>query len=161
MTSRTLSNEQIEALDFQTDQLYESFRRTVETQSPQDAVWGQELFAAFGKSLSVVTNYSAFMDWSRNTARTPVFDKYLLFYALGSTPSLTLEQQIQARQFGHESEAKKTDVTPEALKQTIDDSNVPYTKIQFRARSLADAHNFTGIVDALEYARERYQRPTK
>ena len=157
MTRRPLSTEQIEALDFQTDHLYKSFRRTVETQSYQDAVWNRELFTALGKSLSAATNYSAFMDWHRDAARTPVFDKYLLHYALGDTPSFTLEKKIQYKQFGHDSEAKRTDVTLSTLKQAIDNRRVPYRKIQSMAMSLADAHDFAGIVEALEYVREKYQ----
>ena len=161
MGSRTLSTKQIEALDFQTDQLYESFRRTVETRSPQDAVWNTELFGAFETSLGVATSRSAFMDWNRDARRTPVFDKYLLYYALGNTPSYILEKQIKARPHSHDSEAKETDVTLDTLKQAIDNTQVPYEKIRVMAMYLAEAHDFAGIVDALGYAREKYQRPVE
>ncbi len=161
MTNRALSNEQTEALDFQTDQLYESFRRTVKTQHHLDAVWNKEIFIVFGRSLSVATDYSNFMKWKRDTARTPVFDKYLLHYALGSIPSDILNHQIQSRQFGHESEAEETDVTPNTLKRAIDNSKIPYRKIESMAISLAYAHDFAGIVDVLGYAREKYQRPAE
>lgn len=159
MTSRTLSKEEIQSLEFQTDQLYESFRRAVETQVHQDAVWSKELFAAFGKSLSIITNYSAFIDWKRGAQITPVFDKYLLHYAIGSNPSFTLEQVTHSRELGHEFPANETEFTAEALRQAIDNPKVTYSKIQFMAMSLGNSHDFAGIVSALEYAREKYQKP--
>ena len=161
MTSKTLSKEQIKALEFQTNQLYESFRRTVDTQVHQDAIWNRELFTAFGKSLSDATNYSAFMDWNRDSQRASVFDKYLLHYALGSTPSFTLEQVTRARQHGHEFPTKETEVIADTLKQAIDNPKVPYSRIQLMAMSLGDAHDFAGVVSALGYVREKYQRSKK
>ena len=159
MTSKTLSNEQIQALEFQTDQLYEAFRRAVKSQVRQDAVWLRELFGAFGTSLIAATNYSAFMNWGRDAQRTSVFDKYLLHYALGSNPSYSLEQLTEARQLGHEPTAKETEVTADTLRQAIDNSRAPYSKIQVMAMSLGDAHKFAEIVSALRYVREKHHRP--
>jgi hypothetical protein len=159
MTSKTLSSEQTKTLDFQTDHLYESFKRTIETQCHQDAIWNKELFTTFAKSLSIATNYSNFMNWNRDTIRTPIFDKYLLHYALGNIPSMILEEQILQRQFGLAYEAKKTNVTLDILKEAINNTRMPYKKIQPIALSLANAKNFTGIVNALEYVREKYHIP--
>ncbi len=157
MTSRTLSNKQIKSLDFQIDHLYKSIRKTVDTQSYLDVVWNEQLFSGFGESLRIVTNYSLFMDWHRDTQRTQVFDKYLLHYAIGKDPASILEKQIKIKQFGREIDPIETDVTTETLKQAIDDYKMPYKKIRSIAISLAEAKDFTGIVSALGYVREKYK----
>lgn len=157
MTRRTLSEEQIKALDFQTDQLYASFRRAVETQVYQDAVWNKELFEAFGKSLKEATNYSVFTNWNRDTARAQIFDRYLLLYALGNISSIKLEEQVIVRDHGWGLEARATEVTADTLKQAIDNNKVPYARIGLMVMKLAEAHDFAGIVKAMGYVQEKYQ----
>lgn len=161
MASRTLTKEQRGSLDFQTDQLYESFRRTLDTQSHQEAIWNNGLFKAYEKSLNAATNYSAFMDWKRDTKRALVFDKYILHYAVGSNSSHNLEQDIQFKQFGHGSKAKETDVTVDSLKKAIDNNKVSYHIIQSMVMSLTNAHDFAGIADVLGYVREKHQKSSE
>src|SRR3989339_520975 len=120
MTSQTLTDEQVKALDFQVDQLYHTFKRALETQSYQDAVWSQESFAAFGKSLIEATNHSAIMRWRRDTKRAGVFDKYLLTYALGYGPSGKLRGLTHGRKKGLETHYKKISGVANASKFAMD-----------------------------------------
>lgn len=153
MTSTRLTQEQIGALDFQTEQLYKSFTRAVVSRSLQDAVWSRELFTAFGRSLEYATNFSAFMDWHRNSQRTPVFDKYLLHYAIGSVSAIDLERNLQTSR----PEAINTDVVAvDDLKRAIDGKE-PYRRIQTMAMSLSAEGDYDGILDVLQYVRKKFQ----
>ena len=161
MTSKTLSKEQIQALEFQTDQIYESFKRAVDTQNIQDAIWLNGLFSAFDESLHEVTTPFAWVNWKRESLETPIFDKYLLYYAIGHSPSNILEELVQIRQYGHDYPAKETHFTVDNLKQYIDNTKGSYSKIQDVSISLGEAHKFSGIIDALGYVRDKYPSPGK
>ncbi len=68
MTCRTLSDEQIEALDFQTNQLYASFRRTVETQSLAMSLADAHDFTGIVEALGYVRIEHATARILKNTA---------------------------------------------------------------------------------------------
>jgi len=158
MTNGILTDEQIKTLDYQTDQLYISFKRVVETRLYLDAVWNEGLFGAYEKSLNTALNYSAYADWDRDSPKASAVDKYVLIHYIGNIPSNLLKSVLQARQCGIETEAIKTDVTPNALMKAVNDTNVPYYRILLMANSIALAHDFSGIADTLGYVREKYKR---
>lgn len=160
MSSRKLSTAQIQSLDLQTDQLFESFRRAVSTQVLEDAIWSSKLFNAYGEVLWTVT-HSVFSDWEgRDTQRARVFDRYLLPHVLGEGPAITLAKVIESRErFGDKPQAKKTDIAADTLIWAIDNPRVPYSRIQAMSMHLGDAHDFAGVVRAWEHAREKYRKP--
>ena len=83
----TLLNKQIAALEFQTNILYESFKRAVETQNLEDAVWNSAIFSAFGNSLHYAVNFSPFMEFPRNSDGANALDKYIVYYLIGDVSS--------------------------------------------------------------------------
>jgi hypothetical protein len=164
MTSRTLTNEQKSSLDFQTDQLYESLKRAVNTQVNEDTIWVYGLLKTFGKSLDAATNHSGFRNWSRTSLRTALFDKYFLQYLISENAAIAIKNVTEAKTFSSNKyllKAEETNVNAEVLKQKINNHSTSYSTITSISLSLGKAQKFNELIDVLDYVREKYQDNNK
>lgn len=155
-----LVQEQIESLEFQTSQVYDSLSRAVKTKEHQDTAWAAKIFNPLCDSLYIATGNSAFMDWNRGTQRADLLDRYLLQFALGNLPAIALKLAVSYEKIaGKIWDFKATDVSEEDVRAALDNKKIPYSKLQMMAMHLGDAGHFDDVIKLITYVRDTYRKP--
>ena len=160
MSNLIITKPQLDALEFQTTQAYNAFRRAVRSEVYEDAHWTAELYNALGGSLKFATEYQRFMEWNRGTEPAQTLDRYLLQLAMGQDPASILKQYTEAKKFGWEQFLRvPNDVTKEAVIHAVDDIKVTYERVSVLGMYLRKAGKFEDVLDVLTHIRDTYKKP--
>lgn len=157
MVAHELSPEQIEALEFQTEQAYAALIKAVNAQTILNARWAKRTLTILGEELEEILRYSAFLHLGAEE-RTPARDKYLLPYLFGCELAHRLNILAQDTRTGYCEPTKETSITEDVLKNAIDEANnghktVSYGRLNLMAEALINANNCDVILKVISYVK--------
>lgn len=151
MREDKLTQPEVEALEFQTNQLYKALKRAISTKRDLDILWTKGLESELHSSLKITTGADRYWDWNRGTPESDLFDRYVLQKRLIGAAATYLEY-LKER-------VMETDVTKNKIIAAIDNKKIPYGELYSMARDLAWAGKFGIVLQALDYVRKHYQKP--
>jgi hypothetical protein len=170
MQTLALKKDQIERLEFQSNQAYSALIRGISIMNSKDAVWANALYEKIWISLSDValelqylppSNQRSFMYWERGNEKTDLIDRYVLDYIVGNKVSNELinVSSWKARGFQKENHNPSSEYAY-YLKKTIDEKEATYDWISLVALKAVKEENFFKVFNILNYIRETYKTPT-
>jgi len=164
-----ITQEQIEALEFQANQAYETLKRAVSTKEFLDTFWAHNSYCSLNWSLKRATEIEKGEFLTSSLERGHPLERYILQYIMGFNLACSLRLRPPPR---NETEAKLQEEIAkheECLQAALEGTEHPdygiensYEGIFAEAEFIgtyAEADNFKKIFEIMEYIREKYPKP--